>query len=162
MYCTHVHTMDTHANYTTSLTLSEIIHLFWIYANKVETNSVTGLMDREQNHQQRLETTSANYTTPAKTISTWLLYSRKKQKLCVWKWRFWVPTLGERSHEEVVEIASHLGELSLAPFPALAHLGAAVVEVMIVMVVLVLASLPGEASSQGRRGGTEHCECVCV
>lgn len=35
---------------------------------------------------------------------------------------FCVPTLGERSHEEVVEIASHLGELPLAPFPALAHL----------------------------------------
>lgn len=50
-----------------------------------------------------------------------------------------MPTLGERSHEEAVEIASHLGELPLAPFPALAHLGAAVVkvEVMIVMVVFV-------------------------
>lgn len=47
-----------------------------------------------------------------------------------------MPTLGERSHEEAIEIASHLGELPLAPFPALAHLGAAEeVEVMIVMVV---------------------------
>lgn len=57
--------------------------------------------------------------------------------LQVYKWKFWVPTLSERSHEEVVEIASHLGELPLAPFPALAHLGAAVLEaeVMIVMVV---------------------------
>lgn len=54
----------------------------------------------------------------------------------VWKWKFWLPTLGECSHEETVEIASHLGELPLAPFPALAHLGAALeVEVMIVMVV---------------------------
>ncbi len=50
-----------------------------------------------------------------------------------------MPTLGERSHEEVVEVASHLGELPLAPFPALAHLGASVLEVkvMIVMVVRV-------------------------
>lgn len=50
---------------------------------------------------------------------------------------FRVPTLGERSHEEVVEIASHLGELPLAPFPALAHLGAAVLEVE-VRTVMVL------------------------
>ena len=48
-----------------------------------------------------------------------------------------MPTLGERSHEEVVEIASHLGELPLAPFPALAHLGAAVLEVE-VRTVMVL------------------------
>lgn len=46
-----------------------------------------------------------------------------------------MPTLGESPHEEVVEIASHLGELPLAPFPALAHLDAAVVEVMIVVLV---------------------------
>ncbi len=39
-----------------------------------------------------------------------------------------MPTLGERSHEEVVEVASHLGELPLAPFPALAHLGVSVLE----------------------------------
>lgn len=48
------------------------------------------------------------------------------------------PTLGERSHEEVVEIASHLGELPLAPFPALAHLGAAVLEARVVVVIVVL------------------------
>lgn len=56
------------------------------------------------------------------------------------KWKFWVPTLGECSHEEAVEIASHLGELPPAPFPALAHLGAAVmkVEVRIVLVVVLV------------------------
>lgn len=54
------------------------------------------------------------------------------------KWKFWVPTLGERSHEEAVEIASHLGELPLAPFPALAHLGAAVVEVEVMVVIVAL------------------------
>ncbi len=61
-----------------------------------------------------------------------------------------MPTLGERSHEEVVEIASHLGELPLAPFPALAHLGAAVVEVevMTVMVVLVGWSAGGSKLSR--------------
>lgn len=51
-----------------------------------------------------------------------------------------VPTLGERSHEEAVEIASHLGELPLAPFSALAHLGAAVVEVEVMTVMVVLVS----------------------
>lgn len=49
-----------------------------------------------------------------------------------------MPTLGEGSHEEVVEIASHLGELPLAPFPALAHLGAAVLEAEVMRVIVVL------------------------
>lgn len=59
--------------------------------------------------------------------------------------------MGQRSHEEVVEIASNLSELPLAPFPALAHLGAAVleeVEVMIVMVVLVGWSAVGSKLSR--------------
>lgn len=60
-----------------------------------------------------------------------------------------MPTLGERSHEEAIEIASHLGELPLAPFPALAHLGAAEeVEVMKVMVVLVDLSARGNELSR--------------
>lgn len=83
--------------------------------------------------------TSAKCTTSLKNISTLLHYKNANPAAKPPGVKFWVPTLGECSHEEVVEIASHLGELPLAPFPALAHLGAAVLEaeVMIVMVLLV-------------------------
>lgn len=74
-----------------------------------------------------------------------------------------MPTLGERSHEEVVEIASHLGELPLAPFPALAHLcggdtGDGVVSGQVCQ---------EDVSSPGRRGRNEallvtvYSMCVC-
>lgn len=84
--------------------------------------------------------TSAEYTTNSSQDHVRLACVLTKEadppaNLWVGKRKFWVPTLGESPHEEVVEIASHLGELPLAPFPALAHLDAAVVEVMIVVLV---------------------------
>lgn len=81
---------------------------------------------------------------------------------------FRVPTLGERSHEEVVEIASHLGELPLAPFPALAHLCGGDSGVGLVGGQVCQE----DASSPGRRGrnaallvtvySTCVCKCVCI
>lgn len=106
-------------------------------------------MDQQQNHQPKDQkppplkhTTNSSgdhlhlgFCNPTKEEA----HPRAKK---LWVWKFLgVPTLGERSHKEVVEIASHLGKLPLAPFPALAHLGAVVVvevEVMEVMVVLAV------------------------
>lgn len=75
---------------------------------------------------------------------------------------FSVPTLGERSHEEVVEIASHLGELPLAPFPALAHLcGGDSGDGRLVggQVCQEDASSPGR---RGRNAALLVTVCVCV
>lgn len=75
-----------------------------------------------------------------------------------------MPTLGERSHEEVVEIASHLGELPLAPLPALAHLcrgdtgdGAAGGQVC-----QEDASSPGRRRRSGALLVTVYSMCMCV
>lgn len=82
-----------------------------------------------------------------------------------------MPTLGERSHEEVVEITSHLGELPLAPFPALAHLGAAVLEAEVTAVVVLLVGKSArrtqalQVRGEGRNGVllvTVYSMCVCV
>lgn len=80
---------------------------------------------------------------------------------------FQVPTLGERSHEEAIEIASHLGELPLAPFPTLAHPGAAVVVFLMVVVITGGVSRLISPEKQPPRVREEDrrkrlCECVEV